>query len=126
MTEDARLPTHLWANALVRQWNGEGYPSVLRRRGDKTAGTVIIAIDRCDGTAVLLGERRDLDGARQWMALGAGPSLTSQEEQDYLEKAIRRDRDVWILGVECAQGWPPLNAPLDPGLANGASRHPKA
>lgn len=121
VTEEARLPTHLWAGALVRQWNSEGYPGVLRRRGDQVAGTVIIAIDRCDGTAFLLGERRDLDGKRLWMALGAGGNLTQEQEQAYLEKAISRDRDVWILGVECAQGWPPLNAPLDPSLASEAN-----
>lgn len=116
MTEDARLPTHVWASALVRQWNGEGYAAVLLRRGDLIGGSVIIVIDRCDRTSFLLGERRDIDGKRFWMALGSGTAIPPEEEHAYLEKAIKRDRDVWILGVECKSGWPPLNSPLDPAL----------
>jgi len=54
-----------------------------------------------------------MDGARVWMRLGSGAAVNALEEADYLDKAIRRDRDVWILCVECKAGWPPLNAPLE-------------
>lgn len=116
MAQDTRLPTHLWTSALLRQWNAEGFPAVLLTRGDRNGGSVIICVDRCNGRSILLGERRDLDGNRQWMGLGSGQEIPAEEEATYLEKARKRDRDLWVLSVECAAGWPPLNAPLDPAL----------
>lgn len=116
MSLQARLPTHLWTAALLRQWNGEGFPAVLLTRGDKIGGSVIISVDRCNGRSILLGEQRDIDGNRMWIALGSGQEIDALEEATYLEKARKRDRDLWVLSVECAAGWPPLNAPLDPAL----------
>lgn len=116
MPDEARLPTHLRASALLRQWNMDGMPGVMRQRGDDIAGTMIIAVDRCNRTSILLGEQRDLDGKRTWVALGSGGALGQEEEQAYLTKAISRDRDLWVLGVECRSGWPELDGPLDPAL----------
>ncbi|MEM6683500.1 MAG: DUF1491 family protein [Pseudomonadota bacterium] len=116
MREAARLPTHIWASGLIRQWNQEGYPAVLQRRGDKTGGSVIIQIDRCDGHITLLGERRDMSGQRIWMALGRDLIVSAQDAAAYLEKAVKQDRDVWVLSVESQTDWPPLNAPLDDAL----------
>ena len=109
---DARLPTKMWVSARLNQWNAAGYPAVLRRRGDPDGGTVIIIVDRCDGHAVLLGQRRDLDGKLFWEPLGTGDAMGLEDQASYLERALKRDRDVWLVAVDVTDGWPPLHEPV--------------
>ncbi|MEO0413050.1 MAG: DUF1491 family protein [Pseudomonadota bacterium] len=109
---EPRLPTQLWVKARLALWNQQGYPAVLRRRGDDHGGTIIICVDRCNGTSILLGQRRDFSGAIQWAALGSGEAMAAIEETEYLERATKIDRDIWVLGVEAARDWPPLDEPV--------------
>ncbi|MEM7568506.1 MAG: DUF1491 family protein [Pseudomonadota bacterium] len=110
---DARLPTQLWVKARLALWNKTGFPAVLRRRGDQYGGTIILCVDRLDGTADVLGQQRSIEGVLSWVRLGAGTPMTSEEERAYIERAAARDRDVWVIGVEALSGWPPLDEPVD-------------
>lgn len=109
---EPRLPTQLWVKARLALWNQQGYAAVLRRRGDDHGGTIIICVDRCDGTSILLGQRRDFNGAIEWAALGSGAVMTVEQETAYLEHATKTDRDIWVLGVEAPRDWPPLEEPV--------------
>lgn len=109
----ARLPAKLWVKARLALWNKLGYPAVLRRRGDSHGGSIIISVDRCNGDHILLGQQRALDDTLTWIGLGSGKPLNALDEQAYLDRAIQRDRDIWIIGVEVISGWPPLDEPVN-------------
>jgi hypothetical protein len=97
------LSTDIWVSALIRRAELSGAFGVVARKGDPRAGTVLVKIlNRTDGTARLYAEATRLDGERIWMQ----PALTTDEPDldRYIERAISRDPDVWVVEIEDKQG----------------------
>jgi hypothetical protein len=101
---DARLATEIWVTAHLRRWNSEGFPAVLLRRGDPDGGAIILKIIGGDETCRILSQTRDRDGALAWMQSLAGQPPSDGEIDAYVERAIRRDPDLWIIEVEDRRG----------------------
>ncbi|SMF60613.1 hypothetical protein SAMN06265365_12157 [Tistlia consotensis] len=109
---EARLPTDIWVMAQVRRCHAEGRPAFVLRKGERTGGLVLLKVNRLDGTALVLTQQRDLDGRLGWMvAAGKGP-VPEAEADAYLERATRRDPDLWLVEVEDPKGEPPFEGPL--------------
>ena len=49
-----RLTSDVWIMAHVRRCNAEGVPAMVVRRGDDRAGSLILKLNRLDGTCKLL------------------------------------------------------------------------
>jgi len=109
---DGRLATDIWVQAHLRRWNNEGFPTVLLRRGDPDGGAIILKIvgegDRCR----ILSQTRDFDGTPAWMESLGGKTASDREIDAYVERAIRRDPDLWIIEVEDLRGLWQLDAKI--------------
>jgi hypothetical protein len=83
----------------------ENVPAVVTRRGDETAGSVLIKINRLGaGCRVLTPTTSFNDGARIWLK-GTGPDWVEEVEADaYIERQIKFDSDIWVLEIEDREG----------------------
>ncbi|MBX3453799.1 DUF1491 family protein [Ferrovibrio sp.] len=106
---DARLKAGLLVQAILRLYDRELIPAVLRRRGDADAGAVLvkIAVDR--ENALLLSQARDAEGRAAW--LRTGPAADAVIEAA-IAKAIDRDPDIWVIEAEDPRGQLPFEAPI--------------
>jgi hypothetical protein len=106
MTE-ARLPTEFWVEAQLRRFLAAGTGAYLLRRGDAERGSVIVRLVGRDGTRVLT-QVRDLNGRLGWMALKDGAVMPDSEADAYVERAVGRDSDLWVIEIETRAGENPF------------------
>lgn len=76
---------------------------VVRRRGDETQGTIILKIDRLDGTAHVLGQAR-MGDETVWNPMSRTDPLPDAEAERLIEKQAAIDPDVWLIDIEDRQG----------------------
>ena len=102
---DGRLVTELWVAAHRRVAEAAGVPVTVARRGDRERGTVLLKINRLDGTCEVLTQIRHL-GHLAW-SRGTGPAPVPEAEADrYIERQLRFDSALWVIEVEDRQGRP--------------------
>lgn len=107
--DDDRITTHVWVMAGVRRSNQEGIPAMVRHRGEAMGGLLLLKISLLDGTARAYTQQRDLDGRLGWMAVPRDEALPEAEIEAYLERALKRDPDLWLVEVEDRQGRNPFS-----------------
>lgn len=100
-----RLKTELWVKAHIRKCATMNVPVMVVRRGDDTAGSVLLKINRLDaGCRVLSPTTNFDDGARLWLS-STGPDWVEETEADaYIEKRLKYDPDLWVLEIEDREG----------------------
>ena len=98
---EPRLTSGFWVQAYRTRLDLHNIPVFLRKRGDETAGAVLIKLNTLDGQAQLFQRGFAMDGPRGWEVL-------SQGDDSEVEAAIERqsgfDPDLWVLEVESADG----------------------
>ena len=106
MSDDS-LPTELWVSAGLHRCSLEAVPAVVIHKGEKNSGTVMLKLDRRDRGYLILTQSRDLDGKLTWFPVQEGAALTSAEATAYVERAVSRDPDLWVIEIEHREGWHP-------------------
>lgn len=99
-----RLPTELWVRAHVRRYSLEGIPVVITKRGDRHRGMVILKINRLDDGCTVLAQTSDLEGKLAWLAALDGNLVSELEADQYIERQVARDGDLWVVEVEDRAG----------------------
>jgi hypothetical protein len=94
-----RLPTEFWVMSQLRRLSGLGQGAYLIRRGDTERGTVIVRLVSPAGLRILT-QVRDLDGELGWMAVKDNAVMLPDEADAYVERAVARDSDLWVIEVE--------------------------
>lgn len=106
--DDDRLPTHLWVGAIMRQLSTEGNPAFILRKGDATGGVVLVKISLLDGTCHLQIQQRDLDGKLQWVSALKEDVLSESRADEYIQRSLARDPDLWVIEYEDRDGKNPF------------------
>lgn len=105
----ARLTTEFWVAAYFAILRQSDIPAFVVRRGDRTAGAVLVKINLLDGTARVYQRSFDLEtGGRAWMVLREGPE---QEVDASVARACDFDPDLWVIEVEDRAGRHLLDMP---------------
>lgn len=97
-----RLKAALWVKAHIRICEAQGAQAFVVRKGDETAGIVLLKVNRLDGRAYVLQPATGLDGARIWTRL-----TKSEEEAEAdaaIGRALKRDPDLWVIEIEDRAG----------------------
>jgi hypothetical protein len=110
MTDD-RLPTEFWVQAQLRRLGASGRGAYLLRRGDAERGTVIVRLADRDAVRILI-QVRDLDGRLAWMGVKDGAAMTEADAAAYVDRAVARDSDLWVIEVETGPGENPFAGEL--------------
>ena len=102
---DDRLPTRLWAEALIRRVEVAGSSVFVVQKGDASRGDVLIKVATLDGNAHAYAPGMGMDGERIFIDLvtqGIGPD--EKEIDAYVQRARARDRDLWVIEIEDTTG----------------------
>ena len=100
---DDRLPTDMLVNATTRVAAQQGVPIVVLRKGDNSSGSLILKINRLDGTAQVLTQVR-FDDELVWCPVASAEAMPESEADDYLRQQTAMDPDGWLLEIEDRQG----------------------
>jgi hypothetical protein len=104
-----RLTSDLWVAAYRARLRVEGIPAFVVKRGDATAGAVLIKLNTLDGRAVCFQRSLDLMSCeRKWVV------LTEGAERDVDQSVAKQrvfDPDLWVLEVEDREGRHLLDQP---------------
>jgi hypothetical protein len=102
-----RLPTEFWVQAQLRRLGTQGTGAYLLRRGDTERGTVLIRLADRAGVRILI-QVRDLDGKLAWMGVKDGAVMSDADANAYVDRAVTRDSDLWVIEVETRDGENPF------------------
>lgn len=95
-----RLDTHYCLTAYLRRCTIENIPAQVRYSGDRSRGSILIKVVHVPtGKCRLLIEVLDANGDPAWMIAGTD-GCDENEADDYIERARRRDPDLWVLEIE--------------------------
>lgn len=115
---EERLPTHVWADALVRRALSAGAAAFILQRGDEARGDVLVKVAELNGQARLYGPAMAMDGSRIFLdfteAQGVGPD--ENDVDAYVSRARGRDRDLWVIEVEDRDGRHFITEPIQKDL----------
>ena len=109
---DDRLPTDLWVMAHVRRCNDAGVPAMVARKGEAKGGTLILKINQYELGCRVLSQARDLDGRLGWLAAFEGALVEEAEADAYIERAVSRDPDLWVVEIEDREGNHPFEGKI--------------
>jgi hypothetical protein len=106
-----RLTADLWVAAYLNRLRLDGIPVYIVKRGDPTAGAVLVKLSTLDGRASLWQRAPDLmTGDTRWTRLSEAP-------EPEIDASVARQRgfdpDLWVIEVEDRHGRHLLD---DPGL----------
>lgn len=107
MSED-RIPTELWVTAHLRQCATKGIGHYLVHKGAEAAGTVMVKIVIAGQGCKLLNQSRDENGKMGWMDVFDGTVVEERKADDYIQRSIKRDPDVWVIEIEDKTGANPF------------------
>ena len=110
--DDDRIPTDLWVMAHIRRCSAEGVPAVVARRGQRTGGTVLLKVNQLDQGVRVYTQSRDLDGTLGWLAALGGGLVPEAEAEAYVDRAVQRDPDLWVVEIEHRDGWHPFEGKI--------------
>jgi hypothetical protein len=102
MAPEARLKAGIWVAAYLARLQGLAIPAFVVRRGDETAGAVLVKVATLDGQAKAFQRSFDpLSGQRTWMVLAEGEE---RDVDDGIARQRRFDPDLWVIEVEDRAG----------------------
>lgn len=108
MASEPRLTSEFWVTAYRNRLDFHNIPVFLRKRGDDTAGAVLVKLNTLDGNAVLYQRGFAFDGPRGWEIMTQGLDI---DVETAISKQIGYDPDLWVLEIESAAGETLLDEP---------------
>ena len=99
---EPRLRAGIWVAAYLARLQGLAIPAFVVRKGDETAGAVLVKVATLDGKARAFQRSFDpLSGQRTWMVLAEGEE---REVDEAVARQRRFDPDLWVIEVEDRAG----------------------
>ncbi len=106
--DEARLPTELVVAATLRRCNAAGAPAFLVRRGEAERGTIILKLNRLEAGCEVWTQVRLPEGDLGWMRALKGETVAEAEAAQYIDRAVSRDPDLWVVEIEDRAGENPF------------------
>ena len=97
-----RLTAEIWVSAYLTRLRLVEIPAFVVKRGDNTAGAVLVQLNTLDGKACCFQRSFDLmTGDRKWVVLVEGDEALVDQS---VTKQRGFDPDLWVIEVEDKQG----------------------
>lgn len=100
VTESTRLPAHLEISSLIRLAEANGGFATVLNKGERDAGTILIATLYRNEPQRLFERMPQLDGTRPFILSKTQDPENPGEFSDYLTRRARQDPDIWIVEVD--------------------------
>lgn len=93
-----RLTAEIWVSAYLTRLRLVEIPAFVVKRGDNTAGAVLVKLNTLDGKACCFQRSFDLmTGDRKWVVLVEGDEALVDQS---VSKQRGFDPDLWVIEVE--------------------------
>jgi hypothetical protein len=97
-----RLTAEIWVSAYLTRLRLVEIPAFVVKRGDNTAGAVLVKLNTLDGKACCFQRSFDsMTGDRKWVVLVEGDEALVDQS---VTKQRGFDPDLWVIEVEDKQG----------------------
>lgn len=104
-----RLTAEFWVAAYLTRLRLADIPAFVTRKGDATAGSVLVKLNTLDGQGRVFQRSFDLmSGERNWVVLADGPEADVDAS---LARQAGFDPDLWVIEVEDRAGRHLLDEP---------------
>ncbi len=108
-----RLKAEIWIKAHIRRVEVEGATAMVARRGDDMSGSVLIKLNRLDGTASVLAPAPHAKEGRIWLTATGPAAVEDREAEAFIRRQVDFDPDLWVLEIEDRQGRHFLDDPVE-------------
>ena len=102
------VTTSFRVSAFLRLCTMSGEAAYILKRGDETAGAVLVKHLRPDGKAVVYARRYDIDGEIVWERATGDAAVSDKEADVYIDRRVKSDTDLWVVEVESKADAPSL------------------
>jgi hypothetical protein len=99
-----RIPAKLEVSGLLRRTQALGGFAMVLHKGEPESGTILAIILDNQGLGTLFERMPQADGGRKWTVTKSQSVDNNSEFNDYLDRRIAQDRDVWIVELTIADG----------------------
>ena len=96
----ARLNARLWVGSLLRRANQAGDFATVVKKGDETAGQVILVARRRNGHMQVFTRTMNSSGNYSWTVAMAKEQEELVKVNEYLERQAGYDPDLWIIELD--------------------------
>jgi hypothetical protein len=98
---DGRLPTALWVDAHLATLTRDAVPYYFIQKGNHSSGLLLLKLNGLKGQVRLLIQERDfMEDKLVWAAALDEETVEEKQADEYIERAIGRDPDLWVLEIE--------------------------
>ena len=96
-----RLPTALYVDAQLKNLEQEAKYYHFIQKGNHSSGLIVLKINNLSGKVKLILQERDfMTNKMQWVS-GLEEDIVEEQEADaYIQRAVSRDPDLWIIEIE--------------------------
>ncbi len=96
-----RLATSVWVGALIRRVMAQGDFATVLKRGEPTAGAVLVIHRHRDtGRQSVYGRVTGASGESTWESLAEDSAIDDQRVADYIARQRRFDPDIWMIELD--------------------------
>ncbi|MDO9488925.1 MAG: DUF1491 family protein [Sphingomonadaceae bacterium] len=95
-----KLNAGLWVGAIVRLAQSRGDFATIAKKGDETAGQVILVARRRNGHVQVYSRTMNSRGDYSWTIAIEAPAEELGKVNDYLGRQRRYDPDLWIVDLD--------------------------
>src|ERR1700742_3048585 len=111
MTTTPRLKAGIFVRALIRRVQVQGASAFVVRSGAEEAGSIILKVAKLDGTVLVLNQARNAKGELVW-AQPLGGWVDEKLANDWCDKQVKFDPDLWIVEIEDREGRAFVDEPI--------------
>lgn len=97
------IPTDLLIASQIRRAATEGVPIVVRKRGHASSGSLMLKINRLDGTSHVYTQAR-MDDELIWTPVSRADPMKDDDAERTLGHYIDMDPDLWVVEIEDRAG----------------------
>lgn len=94
------LATHMRVSAALQRCHARGEGAYVIRKGDRTAGALLIRHVLPGRSCTLYARRYTMENEAEWQAVSGDEPVPDAEADRTVEKRIASDPDLWVIEVE--------------------------
>ena len=87
--------------------------AVVARKGEVSAGIVLLKINCLDGSFYVLTTARRADGTKIWIRATGESNVEEAEADKYISRQVGFDSDLWVVEIEDREGRHFLTEPVE-------------
>jgi hypothetical protein len=110
-----RLTASFWIKAHIRRLMGEAIPAMVARRGDDSAGAILVKLNCFENGCMVFAAGHSLEGDRVWRRATGIEPVPEADADSYIDRQIGYDPDIWVLEIEDRKGRHFLPEPVEDG-----------